>query len=89
MPELPLDHRRALLGQAIAQWVHAGARVESQSDTQAVMVTGKQPNHVLHLLLTIFTALLWAPVWIIVSIVSKERRTVLTVDPWGNVLTQQ
>ena len=55
-----------------------GYRVEFRSDTQAVMVKGKRPNHVLHLLLTIFTLGLWGIVWIILAITMHERRRIIT-----------
>jgi len=33
-----------------------------------------QTNHVLHLLLTVFTCGLWAPMWLIVTIVNSYRK---------------
>jgi len=32
-----------------------------------VMATGQKPNHVLHLLLTVFTAGLWGVVWLLLA----------------------
>lgn len=40
----------------------------------------KPCNHVLHLILTLITLGLWAPVWIVVAIVGK-RETVVTRYP--------
>jgi hypothetical protein len=31
------------------------------------MATGQKPNHVLHLLLTVFTAGLWGVVWLLLA----------------------
>lgn len=43
-PEQPTDP----LSAAIVQWVGAGWQVESRTATQAVLVTAKSINHVLH-----------------------------------------
>lgn len=71
---------------AVQREVAAGYRVESQTDESAVMVKGKGTNHVLHLILTIITCGLWGLVWIIMYFVAKERRMMLNVDSYGNVL---
>jgi hypothetical protein len=54
------EERKALLAQAVANWVHGDWRVESQTDFQAVMVKGHRTNHVLHLILTLVTLGIWA-----------------------------
>lgn len=77
------DERRAVLANVIGAEIRRGWRVESQSDFQATFIRGHRPNHVLHLLLTIVTLGLWVIVWILVSISSKEVRTVVTVDEYG------
>ncbi|WP_293785430.1 hypothetical protein [uncultured Aeromicrobium sp.] len=84
----PVDDakRRANLAQAIAVHVAQGRRVESQSDFQAVLVQGKPINHTLHLILTIVTCSLWGLVWAGLAIFGGEKRIVLTVDAYGNVL---
>lgn len=89
-PQQPisLDHRRMILGQAIGAWVMRGARVESQTDVMAVVVMGRPVNHVLHLLLTIFTCFLWGIVWAIIALTSGEKRTTLWVDDFGNVIAR-
>lgn len=47
-------------------------------------VTVKRPaNHVLHLLLTIFTFGLWTPVWIIMACVGRREDVVVPVVPPG------
>ena len=42
-----LEERKALLAQRVAAAVGLGARIESQSETMAVLVTGKPVNHIL------------------------------------------
>jgi hypothetical protein len=39
--------------------------------------------------LTIFTCLLWGIVWIVVASTGGERRELLSVDEYGNILYQQ
>ena len=63
--------------EAIARCVGRGWRVESDSGERVVIVKGesravradrrKRPNHVLHLLLTLITAGLWLPVWLLIA----------------------
>lgn len=86
-PEQREQARRAL-SHALAAEVARGGRVESQTDSSAIVVTGSKPNHVLHLILTLVTCLAWGIVWIILAVVQKEHRTSITVDPYGQVLRQ-
>lgn len=83
------EEKRALLSQAIARAVAGGARVESQSDTMAVLVSGRRVNHVLHLILSVCTLGAWLLVWGALVIFGGEKRIVLQVDDYGNVLTQK
>jgi hypothetical protein len=52
-----------------------------------VVVTGSAPNHVVHVLLLIFTCGLWLPLWILIAATQKEHRTTLFVDEAGRVIT--
>lgn len=81
--------RKALLAQQLQQEVARGGRVDSQNDTMAVVVTGKPVNHILHFLITLFTAGLWIPIWIIVAATGGEKRKMITVDEFGNVQIQK
>jgi hypothetical protein len=78
-------YRHDRLNQVVMHEISLGARIESQSDFYVVLVKGNRPNHVLHLLLTVFTLGLWLPIWILVAITRQERRIVLTVDESGVV----
>lgn len=80
------DERKTALGRAVSNHLaKGGTRIETQSDFNAVLVRGKKVNHVLHGLLTLFTAGLWGIVWIILAVVSGEKRSMLSVDEFGNV----
>lgn len=80
------DERRSALAQRLAFLGREGWRVESQSDFQAVVTKTSRPNHVLHFVLTILTAGLWLPVWIVLALKKKKQgRMVLTVNEAGEV----
>jgi hypothetical protein len=83
------EERKALLAQAVANWVHGGWRVESQTDYQAVMARGHRPNHILHLILTLITLGIWAIVWILVTLLGGEKHAVVSIDEYGNTLAQR
>ena len=63
------DERKIALGRAVQRQVFLGARVESQADYQAILVTGRRPNHFLQLA----TLGLWR----------GEHRTSVSVDESG------
>jgi hypothetical protein len=69
---------------AIGDYVRHGWRVESRTDYHAVIVKGHRPNNTFHLIMTIITVGLWIPVWLIVGIMSGEKRATLSVDEYGN-----
>lgn len=81
--------RKELLARAVANQVRQGWRVESQTDYQAVLVKGQRPNHILHLILTLVTLLVWGIVWILVALLGGEKRMVIDVDEYGQTLIQK
>ena len=83
------EERRALLAQAIQSQVVAGGRVESQSEFQAVVIKGHKVNHVLHFIIGFFTFFLWWIVWLVISLTGGEKRELVSVDEFGNVLVQR
>jgi hypothetical protein len=83
------DERKVILAQQLQTAAARGLRIESQSDFQAVLVEGKPINHVLHAILTIFTCLLWGIVWAIIAATGGEKRQMVVVDEFGNVIWQK
>lgn len=78
------EERKELLARQIQSAAATGARVETQSDFQAIVVRGKPVNHVLHGLITLFTIGIWAIGWLIIGLTGGEKREMLVVDDWGN-----
>lgn len=71
---------RVDLDAAVTQYVQWGWRVESRTESQAVVVKGRRPNHLLHLVLSLITLGFWIPVWICVAIFAGEKRKTLTAS---------
>ena len=88
-PRATDEARKAALAQHVASAVATqGARVESQSDFQAVLVTGHPVNHVLHVIVTLVTCGLWVFPWLFFIGTGGEKRHLVQVDEWGNVRVQ-
>jgi hypothetical protein len=83
----PIEQRKAALADRVQYFVGSGYRVESQTDFQAILVRGRRPNHLLHLILSVITVGLWALfVWLPLAIFGGEKRKVITVDEYGRAL---
>lgn len=80
------DQRKALLAQYISGSVMQGWRVQSQGEFNVVLFSSNKPNHVLHLLLTIFTCFLWGIVWALLAATGRDDRRTVFVDEHGNVI---
>lgn len=85
---IPDAERKRMLAEAIQRQVVQGGRIESQSEFQAVVVHGQPVNHTLHVLLAIFTCGLWLIPWLVLGVVGGEKRTLVSIDEYGNALTQ-
>lgn len=84
-----VEQRKALLAQAIQSQVISGARIESQSEFQSVLVEGHKVNHLLHFIVGLFTFGFWWLVWVVIVIVGGEKRKIVSIDEYGNVLIQR
>lgn len=84
---MPAADPKAVLDAELAKRVARGWRlVLRESDTEAVIEKGKRPNHVLHLLISVFTIGLWAVfVWLPLSMFKHVKRARITVDAQGAV----
>ena len=79
------EERKALLALEVSRAVARGARVESQSDYQAVVVYGRRVNHLLHAILSILMLGFWLIVWVLLAVTGGEKRQLIEVDGYGNV----
>jgi hypothetical protein len=83
---LEAPQRKEMLDRAIGVKIGDGGHLEHRvGDYEAVIKTGSKPNHVLHLVLTIFTLGLWGIVWLILAFGTHERTSTLSVDEHGMV----
>ncbi|MGA9678389.1 MAG: DUF2510 domain-containing protein [Mycobacterium sp.] len=85
--QISLEQRSELLEEAIFNH-YRGARIESRSPTQAVLLLSSGMSgagHVVFALFTIFTCGLFGIIWLIAAASSQERRAYVAVDPFGNV----
>lgn len=87
---VPIEHRRAILQQAVAHQVSNFGTVIYQSDTYAIIDYTQPTNHTAHLLVSIFLCGLWLPFWVIIAIVQgRQVRRSVAVDEWGRVHIQR
>jgi hypothetical protein len=84
-PAKSAEERKANLDRRLSQSASQGWRIENRSDFQATIAKGKPIHHILHLILTIITAGLWAIVWILLAIFGGVKRRLLTIDEFGNI----
>ncbi len=89
IPQFAESARIALLDAEVAEWIREGWRVQSRSDFQAVMVSGRPVNHLLHLLLSFVTVGLWLFVWIALVLTGGENRELLLVDAHGRISSEE
>jgi len=84
------DQRKQILFQQISIYLNQGWEVQSQNEFSAILVKKPKPvNHILHLLLSIFTAGVWLIVWIILAMFSssKSMTKMINVSETGAVIS--
>ena len=83
---IPEAERKAILDQEVERvLLQPNCRLEFRSDYRAIVVQGKSVNHILHLLLTIFTVGIWAIIWLCLALTGGEKRTTIEVDQAGRL----
>jgi len=76
----------AALQTAINACTIAGWRLTSAYGNMAQMVSGRPVNHILHVLVSIFTLGLWLPIWFLITVTADgEKQLVITADEDGNI----
>jgi hypothetical protein len=81
------QHRSRILDQAVTQLLMTGrGLLVSRTDFEAVVAYHQRINHILHLLLTVFTCGAWGVIWLLVIVLHRgEVRQVVGVDEYGHV----
>lgn len=79
-----MEQRTAALSTAVAQAARKGGQVEYQHGPHAVVVIKKRPRKG-HLMCTIFTFGLWAPIWLTAAALARDVRHAYYVDEYGRV----
>jgi hypothetical protein len=76
--------RERILEEAVAGRVQTGETVvHRQAFSTTLRSDPGKPSHLLHLILTILTLVLWLIPWVIISASSKARHSVIAVDEHG------
>ncbi len=84
------SERKELLARSVQSYVAQGYRVESAAgDYGAVLAKGHKPNHLMHLIITLLTVGIWLTGWLIRIAMGGEKRLMIAVDEYGNVLPQK
>ena len=83
------EGRRQRQSDAVAREVMRGAKVESDADYQAVLVSGNRVNHLLHFFVGIFTCGWWWIVWIFLALTGGEKRYIVRTDEFGNTRVEK
>ena len=66
-----------------------GKRVVFRGDYQAIVADGTPVNHILHLILSLFTVGLWSVIWMLDISFHKETKEFVKVDSNGNVTVSE
>lgn len=82
---LDMPARREILQDVLVKHTGASTRVIAQSSTSATLVLGRDVNHVVHVLLVIFTCGIWLPFWLIAAGSMQPRTMHVNVDQYGTV----
>lgn len=82
----PDAERAAIMQQALRDLTFRGWRVETTDGLRAIVSTGEPVNHILHLLLTVFTCGLWSPVWVLLVVLGGVKRRHVYIDEYGNLI---
>jgi hypothetical protein len=84
---VPEDDRQVILDEALFGMISEGDRVLARLPDQAILMTGKPVNHLLHFVVSFF-CWLWVPIWLVLWLFGGERTMTVTVDEYGEVQTR-
>lgn len=82
---MDVRERAAILDAALPQFLTHESRIETRTETTAVLVHGKPVNHLLHFLVSVLTCGVWAVWWVVYAVMGGERREMVSVDETGQI----
>lgn len=83
---IPLDQRAAIMEQVLRDLAFRGYRIEVVDGDRAIVSMGEPVNHLLHVVLMVFTCGLWFPIWILIMCFGGIKRRRIHVDEYGNLV---
>ena len=83
---IPPGRRTAIMEQALRDLAFRGWQVETVDGARAIVATGAPVNHILHLLLAVFTCGLWLPIWLLLIALGGVKRRQIYIDEYGNLV---
>ena len=83
---LSAEQRATILQQALGDLAFRGYQVERVDQTRAIVLAGAPINHILHLLLSVFTCGLWLPIWLLILASGGVKRRYVHIDDYGNLI---
>ena len=87
-----LEDRQERLARIVSSRSLEGWNVvdRNERDVYAILsLPGKEVNHILHAILTVFTCLVWGIVWAVMAGTQKrEQRVRLSIDTYGNLVEE-
>jgi hypothetical protein len=91
-PKVSDDERGSLLAEETQRELMNGAQAVpgSRDPYSAVFKRGKEPAHIFHLLITMFTCGLWAGVWLFFYVQFRgEKPYTVKIDVYGNCINSR
>lgn len=83
--------RSRRLDDAVGQFLMAGYQMRGRSGFEAAVGTpGRDVNHVLHLLISVFTCGLWVVMWFLLTVTAPQAKVIyVMVDEWGRAWSRR
>jgi heat shock protein HtpX len=75
--------RHQLVVNFVEQALMRGEYIESEGDYAFLLARGRPINHLMHLVMTLFSFGLWLPIWIPTAIFGRERWRLVEIDEYG------
>jgi hypothetical protein len=78
--------RAAIMQQRLRELAFYGYTISAVDGPRAAVWRGAPVNHILHLLLSVFTCGLWLPVWLLIMMFGGTKQQHIYIDEYGNLI---